>query len=495
MILNRVNNENDNQERDNQNDDDEEVNNNEEGEKEEEEEEGEGGEEEQEREEEKEGDEGEEEEREKEGENEGEEEYENENENEDNNKRTMIKTKKGSNEKPPKKVKKKISKCSKKFLRILFYIVLLIVLIFFIISVIKRKKILKGNKLLLKSEFNSEANYNKIKNELMNVYNYNGEINVVKFYQENIIQKSYNPRDSTNLKNIHINIGFDEQSIDTVIPHLSSVLHHSADSTFLHIHMMNANTFSVESLMKLKNMVYKINNNTEILVYNAGQAIKSFNIREEARPRFAKEYAKLYAFKAIKNVQKIIFLDADDCMVFQDLTPLYELDLNDIYGRGVLEIPSIRFSVDWMEPYLYDKSHYINGGVVLVNLELCQKEDFYSKAIELNNNEFYKKTEEPTQDIINVLMKRKIEFFHPKFNKINYYEKEEDRNDESKWYPWVIETLKQTEKNNHFYTKDELLDADKNPVIIHYYWEKKLNKEISKYESDKKFYAKLVGLS
>ena len=43
-------------------------------------------------------------------------------------------------------------------------------------------------------------------------------------------------------------------------------------------------------------------------------------------------------------------------------------------------------------------------------------------------------------------MRKKIEFFHPKYNKINYYENPEDKSDETKWYSWVIETLKIGEK-------------------------------------------------
>jgi lipopolysaccharide biosynthesis glycosyltransferase len=489
MILNRVNYENENREKDIN--EDEEDNNNEEEENEEEERQGEEKEEEKETQEEREGEEEVEEEREKEGDNEGGEE---EAENEDNNKHKMIKTKEGSNEKYKYKPKKKLSKLKKILMISSFFIILLLFLIIIINAIRKRRKLFKGNKFLLKSEIGSNERYNKIKSDLMNAYDNNKELNVINFYYDNIIQKSYIPPDTSNLKNVHINVGFSENDIDTAIKHISSALHHAADSTYLHIHMMDADTFSIESLMKLKNMVFKVNNKTEIIVYNAAEALKSFTIKEEARSNFAKEYAKLYAFKAIKNVQKIIFLDADDCIVVKDLEELYNLEMNDIYGRGVLEIPSLRFSVDWMEPYLYDKSHYINGGVILVNLELCQKDDFYTKAIELNNNEFYKKTEEPAQDILNVLMKRKIEFFHPRYNKVNYYEKEDDKNDESKWYPWVIETLKQTEKNNHFYTKEELIEADKDPVIIHYYWEKKLNKEVKKYEYNKKFYANLVGL-
>ncbi len=485
MILNRVNYENE----DKDIKDDEEANNNEEEEKEEEEEKGEE-------------EEGEEKEEEEEQEEKGEEEEgEEETENVDNNKRKMIRNENEEYEKGKKTRNKKKLPSYKIFLIFLCIVFFIIVLIIILLSLIKRSKKLRlfkkkiNETLLNTTEIGDEDKYNATKTELMNIFNNNGEINIIKFYKEKFLQSQYIRPDYSGFTNIHINIGFNEDNTDTIIKHLSSALYHSSQKSYLHIHIMDVNPLSIESLIKLKNMIYKINNNTEIIVYNAGQVIKDFKIREETLSKFSKEYAKLYAFKAIKNVEKIIFLDADDCMVQKDLSELYSLDMKDIYGRGICEIPSIRFQVDWMEKYLYDKSHYINGGVVLVNLELCQQNDFYNKAIQINNNDdFYTKTEEPAQDLINILMKKKIEFFHPRYNKINYYENAEDKNDESRWYSWIRETLKKSEQINHFYTKEDLIEADNYPVIIHYAWEKQLNKVVRKYEEDKKFYAQLVGL-
>ena len=342
---------------------------------------------------------------------------------------------------------------------------------------------------------NEETEKKKINEELINLYNSIGEINIMKFYEEYIEKKPYIFPDSSKFTNIHINIGFTENDINLIIKHLSSILHHSAQTTYIHIHIMDADTFNCDSLVKLRNMIYKINNNTEIKIYNASPALKDFKIKEDSISKFSKDYAKLYAFKILKDIQKIIFLDSDDCMVEKDLSELYNLELNDIYGRGISDVPSIKNPVDWLDKYLFDKSHYINGGVILVNLELCQKDSFYQKAIELNNNEFYMNTQEPAQDILNVLMRKKIEFFHPKYNKINFYEKPEDRFKEEKWYPWVTEALKLGEKNNHFYTKEELIEADNDPVIIHYAWDTQLNKVIKKYEDDKNFYTKMVDIS
>ena len=340
-----------------------------------------------------------------------------------------------------------------------------------------------------------EEKLNKIKNQLMEIYDKIGKVNIMNFYEEYISQKNYTLPQLEQYNNIHINIGFTDDKIDSIIKHISSILYKADKSTFLHIHMMDAGIFDYDSMRKLVNMICKINNLTEIIVYNATQVLNDFLIRADSVSKFSIEYAKLYAFKVIKDVKKIIFIDADDCIIQKDLNELYSLDMDHIYARGITDEPSIRYSMNWMDKYLYDRTHYINGGVILINLELCQKKDFYEKAKDLNNDVFYTKTEEPAQDIINVLLRKRIEFFHPKYNKINYYEKDEDRNDESKWYKWMEQTLKIGSRNNHFYNKEELIEADKDPVIIHYAWDRYLHKTIKKYEEDIQFYGNLTGIN
>ena len=329
----------------------------------------------------------------------------------------------------------------------------------------------------------------------MNAYNSIGKINIVEFYEKYVNQKTYTIQDLNISTNIHINIGFSDVIIDLIIKHIASILYKAAKNSFIHIHMMDAENFNYDTLIKLYNMILRVNNSTEIIVYDARQTGKDFLIRSDSVSQFSIEYAKLYAFKVIKDVPKIIFLDGDDCIVQKDLKKLYNINMDNIYARGISEIPSVRHSMDWMDKYLSDRTHYINGGVMLINMELCQKEDFYEKAIKLNNDVFYTKTEEPFQDILNVLMRRKIEFFHPRYNKFNFYEKPEDVGDKSKWYRWMQQNLYIGSKNNHFYTEEDIIEADRYPVIIHYIWDRHLNKTIKKYEEDKKFYGNLTGIN
>ena len=332
--------------------------------------------------------------------------------------------------------------------------------------------------------------FSKLKDDLLIAYCTEGILNLNKFYEENINQKTYITPDSS-LSNIHISIGFSDAFVDEIIKHLSSALEHLSSSSYLHVHIMNADNFTLETFTKIMNMVHKINNKTEIIMYNANKIKDDFKIREDKDPLFYIDYARLNAFKEIKDVKKIIMLKLENIMIEKDLYDLYSIDMDNIYGRGISEVPSIRHSVDWMEPYLSDKSHFINDAVILVNLELCQKDNFYNRSIEINNNEFYKKTEDPTQDILNILMKDKIDFFSPRFNKISFYENNEDKYNESKWYPWVEKMMTCDEKNEHFYTKEDLLNADSDPVIINYLWENHLNKKVIKYQEEMDKYARI----
>jgi len=447
-----------------------------------------------------------------EGEEEGEEDEEvednqEENEYDDNHHGKMMGRAAFQKEKPKKAIKMpnlkniKDLKQNKSLIKKIIYIVLVIIAFLIVFNVILAivRKIKKKNKKVegendeakLLNSMDAER-FNKVKEYLSMQYNSNGEINLNKFQVESINQKEYTTPDA-GLTSIHISTALSDSCIQDVITHLSAAIQHMSPSTFLHIHLMNTGNFTLETFSKLMNMVQKTNNNTEIIVYNAQQSKTDFKMREDKFALFSHEYGRLYALKAIKNVQKIIMLNINNVMVEKDLEQLYNIEMNEIYLRGLPEVPYIRYKVEWMDNYLYDKSHFVNGDVLLVNLELCQKEDFYNKAMELNNNEFYTKVEDPVQDIVNVLMRKKIEFFEPKFNKINFYENPDDKNDESKWYPWVSEAFKYGEKNNHFYSKEDLLSADGDPFIINYVWEAQLGKKPKKYEEEKETFAKLNG--
>ena len=45
-------------------------------------------------------------------------------------------------------------------------------------------------------------------------------------------------------------------------------------------------------------------------------------------------------------------LNLDNLLVEKDLAELYQIDMNDIYTRGITEVPNLRYRLDWMDNYL-----------------------------------------------------------------------------------------------------------------------------------------------
>ena len=330
--------------------------------------------------------------------NEEEEDIQEENEYDDNHNGKMMGKAAYQKEKPKKilKIPEKL-KSNKPLLKKIFCIVIIFIAILIVVNIIIAivRKIrgtgvseMRGELKILNNL--DKEKFEKVKNNLFELYNSNGEVNLNKFQVESIDQKEYSTKD-TGLTNIHISASLSENRFNDVIIHLTSAIQKMSSSSFLHIHLMNTDNFTLETFSKLMCMVHKTNNNTEIIVYNAQQSKSDFKMRDDKAESFKKEYARLYALKAVKNTQKLIMLNIDNVMVEKDLSELFETDLNDIYVRGVPEVPGLKYKIDWMDNYLFDKSDYINGDVLLVNLEFCQKEDFYNKAMELNNNEFIQK--------------------------------------------------------------------------------------------------------
>jgi lipopolysaccharide biosynthesis glycosyltransferase len=73
----------------------------------------------------------------------------------------------------------------------------------------------------------------------------------------------------------------------------------------------------------------------------------------------------------IYDTNKIIYLDGDT-LTYKDLTDMYNINMDNLYFRGIREVPAP------YEKYI-DKSKYICAGVMLINIELIRKERVFNK--------------------------------------------------------------------------------------------------------------------
>ena len=222
-------------------------------------------------------------------------------ENDDNNKRKMITDSKFEKVNGKKLIK--IPTCpptpyidkNKTLLKIMIAIVVIFISLLIIVNVVvaivkSRKKLNMRGLNFMNDEIRilndmDMLRFSKLKDDLIIAYCTEGIINLNKFYEENINLKTYSNPDS-NLANVHVSIGFSDACVDEIIKHLSSLLEHKSSNTFLHVHIMNADNFTLVTFSKIMNMVHKINNNTEIIMYNANQVRDDFKMREDKGPLF-----------------------------------------------------------------------------------------------------------------------------------------------------------------------------------------------------------------
>ena len=159
-------------------------------------------------------------------------------------------------------------------------------------------------------------------------------------------------------------------------------------------------------------------------------------------------YYRLNLSELLPNLDKIIWLDGDT-VTFKDLTDMINIDMEDYYYRGFLDPVWKSFAPD---PKTYD--HYINSGVMLINLNKLRKDNIYEKFINFirnNNGNYYF-----DQGVINTVCKDNIYCLPPKFGMWNFQNLE-------------VARAANAQLNKKFrYKESDYLDAYKDPSILHY---------------------------
>lgn len=173
----------------------------------------------------------------------------------------------------------------------------------------------------------------------------------------------------------------------------------------------------------------------------------------------------------IINDDRCLYLDTD-VIVRQDLWDLYNTDIDgyelagvEAYFRKLLKVGSFERFLHEFDIISMDK--YINCGVMLMNLSLLRKNNFYEQGLKM----FYKCHEKgiricEDQDIINAICLEKIKILKPKYNAMLKYYK----------YPYSV--------FRDFCTKSDWEETWDNPAIIHYAGEDKPWKLLSLPYSD-----------
>jgi len=163
-------------------------------------------------------------------------------------------------------------------------------------------------------------------------------------------------------------------------------------------------------------------------------------------------FTRLFSAQLLpKEIDKVLYLDCDT-IILGDIEPLEYLSFEDKIVVGVKDCISGTYKKNIG---LDTNSPYVNAGVLLFNLNALRKIDI-NNEIEKYMNKYVKFINYADQDILNGMFYGKIGVLNPKYNVMTI--------DVVYSYEEIIKLRKPT----NFYSKVEVIEAVKNPTIIHY---------------------------
>ena len=151
------------------------------------------------------------------------------------------------------------------------------------------------------------------------------------------------------------------------------------------------------------------------------------------------------------DVERILYLDCDT-IIRGDLGPLYAADRNSYIFYGVKDCIGRLYKENIG---LDENDAYINAGVLLINLYMLRKIDMQT-AVDQYMKKYVEFINYADQDILNGIFKGKIGILSPCYDVMTIN------------VVYTYEEINLLRKPVDFYGKEELEEAVRNPVIIHY---------------------------
>lgn len=196
--------------------------------------------------------------------------------------------------------------------------------------------------------------------------------------------------------------------------------------------------------------------------YGAGRTLKvvdSASIIEEFKATGVPDYRGSYAAflrlafeKAVDDsVDRLLYLDSDT-LVVGDLSPLFEMDLEDNYIGAVADCLG-----DMVKPLIgFGKSDfYLNSGVLLINVPVWKRDNITGKIIEMIKEGKLTNPSGGDQEYILYATKDKIKVLDPKYNLQPFHMKYSNK-----------QYFKAYAREG-YYSDSVLEDSINNPVILH----------------------------
>ena len=261
----------------------------------------------------------------------------------------------------------------------------------------------------------------------------------------NLINKNItnykNSSSSTNT--IHLSMAFEYSYFSPTLISITSVLINAKKDTNINYHLLIDNTINEGHKNMIKSLV-KFHRLTKFSFYNIGEIYEKFTVGKNYS--ILPNYYRLFLHFFLQNINRTIYLDADT-LIYSDLSDMYCLNMSGLYFRGILD------PIKMFEGFNSIKTdHYINTGVLLMNVQKYRDDAIFNKMIE------YSKIHaliEDYQELVNAVCFFGIDLLPPKYG-IQFLDQE------------LINILS-NKSHKIFYDKNELIEANSHVSIRHYY--------------------------
>ena len=294
------------------------------------------------------------------------------------------------------------------------------------------------------------------------IFNSTGMLNLTKldyFYYNRAL-------DTSKFNHINLGMGFDKNYLYMSTVSIAGILKVSSPHTYIHLHLC-VNYFTYEDMQKIIQL-NKINKNIEFIFYNGRQAELDFLNRAIKEYLGIGDYNRVILPQIVNNTNKLLILDSGDILAYKDLSEIYFFDLGDNYFGWIIDDTAGNFHNTFDK--LFADSFYGNTGVCLVNIRKFRKDNLYEKAF--FTTLAYKYIPLPYQDIFLMISDYKIKIFPLIYNCKQFYDNKEQLYNRNRTTDYIMKWIHAQKFSPFKYTKDEIYEAAKNPVIVHLYQEK-----------------------
>ena len=226
---------------------------------------------------------------------------------------------------------------------------------------------------------------------------------------------------------------------------LYSLLENNKEIEQINVYIIE-NKLSNLSKEKINDITKKFNRNLEFL------ELEKFCCKFDKNNNYSMSYyARLFLSNLPNNMETLLYIDCDT-IINDSVEELLKIDISQYYLGAVqdsIQVQKIKFIGRGKE------YRYINSGVLLINLNKFREDKIEEKFLEFINK-YYGNVPHHDQGILNGVCGEKILYLDPKYNLM----------------PEMIymnsKQIKKLYGLKYYYTNDELKDAIKKPVIIHF---------------------------